>query len=155
MKIAFPTRDNKGMESPVFGHFGSAPHFLIVDSDKNITYKNVIYVIILGLSVILESLIWTIWKYIAIGIWEILHLLGKFLWYLFKIIHSRERILCAVDGTIGGTLSYFYFSPTAGSFPAQVTLVIFGGLLGMALGVLNWEIISKRILRIAPVENQA
>ena len=33
MRIAFPTRDNKGMDSPVDGHFGSAPYFIIVDSD--------------------------------------------------------------------------------------------------------------------------
>ena len=32
MKIAFPTQDNKGMDSVVFGHFGSAPQFIIVDS---------------------------------------------------------------------------------------------------------------------------
>lgn len=34
MLIAFPTQDNKGMESPVYGHFGSAPQFIIVDSEK-------------------------------------------------------------------------------------------------------------------------
>lgn len=32
MKIAFPTQMDEGMESLVFGHFGSAPHFIIVDS---------------------------------------------------------------------------------------------------------------------------
>ena len=34
MKIAFPTEGNKGMDSPVFGHFGSAPYFVIADSDS-------------------------------------------------------------------------------------------------------------------------
>jgi predicted Fe-Mo cluster-binding NifX family protein len=34
MKIAFPTQDNRGMESLVYGHFGSAPYFVIVDSDS-------------------------------------------------------------------------------------------------------------------------
>jgi len=33
MKIAFPTQQDKGIESPVYGHFGSAPYFIIVDSD--------------------------------------------------------------------------------------------------------------------------
>lgn len=28
MKIAFPTGDDKGIESPVYGHFGSALFFL-------------------------------------------------------------------------------------------------------------------------------
>ena len=32
MKIAFPIQDNKGMDSAVFGHFGSAPYFILVDS---------------------------------------------------------------------------------------------------------------------------
>ena len=33
MKIAFPTQDNMGMDSLVFGHFGSAHYFIVVDSD--------------------------------------------------------------------------------------------------------------------------
>ena len=33
MKIAFPTKDNQGMDSPIYGHFGSAPFFMVVDSD--------------------------------------------------------------------------------------------------------------------------
>jgi predicted Fe-Mo cluster-binding NifX family protein len=35
MKVAFPTQENGGVESLVFSHFGSAPHFIIVDSDSN------------------------------------------------------------------------------------------------------------------------
>ena len=32
MKLCFPTTQNQGMDSQVFGHFGSAPMFLLVDS---------------------------------------------------------------------------------------------------------------------------
>jgi len=32
MKIAFPTQENQGLDSRVFGHFGSAKHFLIVET---------------------------------------------------------------------------------------------------------------------------
>lgn len=35
MKIALPTRENKGMDSPVYGHFGSAPYFVILDTRGN------------------------------------------------------------------------------------------------------------------------
>ena len=35
MKIAFPTEEDNGLNSPVFGHFGSAPRFIIVDSEKD------------------------------------------------------------------------------------------------------------------------
>ncbi|MFC1886277.1 NifB/NifX family molybdenum-iron cluster-binding protein [Thermodesulfobacteriota bacterium] len=35
MKIAFPTQENNKMDSPVYGHFGSAPYFIIVDSETS------------------------------------------------------------------------------------------------------------------------
>jgi predicted Fe-Mo cluster-binding NifX family protein len=31
MKVCFPLMSNYGLESPVFGHFGSAPLFMVVD----------------------------------------------------------------------------------------------------------------------------
>ncbi len=33
MKIAFPTNAEQGLESPVYGHFGSAQAFVIIESD--------------------------------------------------------------------------------------------------------------------------
>ena len=33
MKIAIPVGEYRGLESPVYGHFGSAPAFALVDSD--------------------------------------------------------------------------------------------------------------------------
>lgn len=33
MKICFPVSDSKGLESPIHGHFGSAPAFVILDTD--------------------------------------------------------------------------------------------------------------------------
>lgn len=35
MKIGFPVELDKGMESTVYGHFGSAPAFIIVDTEMN------------------------------------------------------------------------------------------------------------------------
>lgn len=35
MKICFPVEADRGIESDVFGHFGSAPHFVVVDSQDN------------------------------------------------------------------------------------------------------------------------
>jgi len=37
MKIAFPTQENKGIESRVYGHFGSAHYFVFVDTEKDST----------------------------------------------------------------------------------------------------------------------
>ena len=41
MKVCFPVLQNKGLESEVYGHFGSAPAFIIVEtSDNTITNIN-------------------------------------------------------------------------------------------------------------------
>lgn len=34
MRVCFPTETLQGMDSPVFGHFGSAPGFVIVDTEN-------------------------------------------------------------------------------------------------------------------------
>jgi len=35
MKICFPVESDKGVESEVYGHFGSAPVFVIADTENN------------------------------------------------------------------------------------------------------------------------
>lgn len=35
MKICFPVEENNGLESLVYGHFGSAPQFIVVDLTTN------------------------------------------------------------------------------------------------------------------------
>ena len=36
MNLCIPVTDDKGLQSPVSGHFGSAPSFMIVDSDTGV-----------------------------------------------------------------------------------------------------------------------
>ena len=33
MKVCFPVKDNKGLESEVYGHFGSAPMFIVFNTE--------------------------------------------------------------------------------------------------------------------------
>lgn len=35
MKVCFPVQKNEGIESKVFNHFGSAPMFVVVDTETN------------------------------------------------------------------------------------------------------------------------
>lgn len=35
MKICFPVRNDEGFDSAVYSHFGSAPMFVVVDTDTN------------------------------------------------------------------------------------------------------------------------
>ena len=112
------------------------------------TYAHVLRWSVKGFGLTLKFFTWTLCKYLAIGMWATLCFLGRFAWHLFKLIHSEKRVLCAIDGTLGGAASYIWFASSAMSFPEQTVFVIFGGLLGAAFGVANWEIVSKRILHM-------
>src|SRR3989338_6618220 len=91
----------------------------------------------------------------AIGIvlltWLVTRFLALFFLHLFRLIHSQKRVLCAIDGTLGGIISYFLLAETADTATAKVVLVIAGGILGAFLGVVNWELVSKRWLRVGAV----
>jgi predicted Fe-Mo cluster-binding NifX family protein len=41
MKIAIPILENKGLDSPIFGHFGSAPTFILVDDQESGSFESV------------------------------------------------------------------------------------------------------------------
>lgn len=62
----------------------------------------------------------------------------KFLSYLFKEIHSEARFICGVDACIGVAIGYHYNSPVIG---------VIGGVL---FGLLNYYVVSIRILKLKP-----
>lgn len=88
---------------------------------------------------------------IVVGLWRLVPFLGRFAWEVVKLIHSKERMLCGVDSAIAAAVSYFLFAVSAETLASQVVLVIFGGVLGAALGVINFEIVSKRVLKLVPI----
>ncbi|MDQ5949021.1 MAG: hypothetical protein QG589_147 [Patescibacteria group bacterium] len=118
------------------------------DVDK-LNYQEAFYAFRKGVPYILRFLGWTMWKYVGLAISYVGYRIGSFLWHVIKLIHSEKRVLCGIDGALGGTLSYFLFR----SYGMPIITVIFGGLIGAALGVLNWEIVSKRILHVVPEES--
>lgn len=97
---------------------------------------------------ITKFLAWTTWKCLTIGVWTMPCFFGRFVRHLFILIHSEKRVLCTIDGTLGGAMSYIWLASAHMSSAEQAVLVIFGGLLGAAFGVANWELVSKRILRV-------
>ncbi len=115
------------------------------------TYGSVIRWTIKGIGLTFIFFGWTIWRYLAIGIWKLLGFLVQFGWYLFKLIHSRKRVLCAIDGTLGGAITFLWLAPYAATLDEQAILVVFGGLIGAAFGIANWEIVSKRFLHVDKV----
>lgn len=55
---------------------------------------------------------------------------------IFISIHSDHRLLCAIDAGIGTAIGYFFHS------------ALIGALAGGIFGVINYEIVSKRILHL-------
>ena len=113
------------------------------------TYANAIRWARKGIAATMIFLVCTMWIYVVIGIVVAGCFTGRFIWRLFQLVHSEKRVLCGMDGTFGGIASYFWLiSPTASSME-QALLVLFGGLLGAVFGIASWEIISKRVFKVA------
>ncbi len=122
--------------------------------EKTLSDKNVFRWMIKGFGITLSFFIWKLWKYLAVAIgisfWEFFCIIGRFLWNMLKIVHSRKRVLCAIDGTLGGLVSFIWFSPNMNMTTfGQILIVLFGGILGATFGILNFEVVSKKILKVA------
>lgn len=121
-----------------------------------ITYWNAARWIMKGAGACLwaltQLLFWRLPVFLLITLLPRLILLPfRFAFHLVRLVHSRQRLLCAVDGTLGGAVVFLTLGHDATTIEAKVALILFGGLLGAALGVLNYEIISKRVLKIVPL----
>lgn len=56
----------------------------------------------------------------------------------FLLIHSQARLICGVDSLLGALIGYYFESP------------MIGGLAGMVLGIVNYYVVSIRILKLEP-----
>ena len=63
---------------------------------------------------------------------------AKLVKHVFVEIHSDERLLCGIDSALGVVAGWI-----AGN-------ALIGGLAGGLFGILNYEIVSKRILHLSP-----
>lgn len=70
--------------------------------------------------------------------------LSHFAKNVFILIHSELRLLCLFDGGMGAVVGTLIVGTLTG------TLV--GALAGGIFGVLNFEIVSKRILKLVPMQ---
>ena len=70
----------------------------------------------------------------------------RFGWKLFQLVHSYKRVLCGVDGMIGGIVGYALARDA--NLEHTAVYLIFGGCIGATWGILNYEIVSKRLLHL-------
>ena len=66
------------------------------------------------------------------------HMFAQFAVEVFVYVHSQRRVICFVDASIGAAIGYSFGS------------AIIGAIAGAFLGVLNYEIVSVRLLKIVP-----
>ncbi|MBU4223628.1 hypothetical protein KJ934_00095 [Patescibacteria group bacterium] len=91
------------------------------------------------IAIIVYWPLWILWKAPRFIIKQVFLAIQKvvvFLIAVFVLIHSDIRLLCGVDAAIGAGIGYY-----AGS-------VIVGMLAGGILGVINYEIVSRRLLKL-------
>ena len=72
-----------------------------------------------------------------------------FLWTLICLIHSSKRMLCGLDGALGGGLVYVYMVPSGAeaTLVSAVTLTLFGGLMGAVIGVAHYALSKDQFVR--------
>lgn len=119
-----------------------------------VTYWNVYRLLLKGLFTVvlwpaLRFIFYKVWASLFRGIWTLICFAAK----LFKLIHSHKRVLCGIDSAIGVALTYILLGTKAVTPGQQLMVVICGGIIGAVIGVLNYEIISKRLLHLAPATN--
>ncbi len=69
--------------------------------------------------------------------------LAMFCWQVFVRIHSDRRLMCLTDAATGSLIGY-----CAGS-------AIIGCISGALIGLLNYEVISKRLLKLVPLSSHS
>jgi predicted Fe-Mo cluster-binding NifX family protein len=101
MKLAFPVEKDDGMASPVFGHFGSAPYFVVVESENGSieSFGNRDRVHLHGQCQPIAALSGRIVDAVVVG--------GIGAGALMKLNNSGIRVYRAVEGTVSENLALF------------------------------------------------
>lgn len=79
---------------------------------------------------------------------EMVRFFATFAKTLFFFVHSKELVLCAIDAGISVLISYTLVAAVGNNLQTGPAL-LFGGLIGGLLGILHYEIVSVRILRVS------
>lgn len=84
------------------------------------------------------TIVFFVMKYLLLGLRFLFSVLPKFAKKLFLLIHSDVRTICGVDAALGAGIGYL-----SGS-------AIVGGIAGAILGILNYWVVSIKILKLKP-----
>ena len=82
------------------------------------------------------------WKWLILLIKRLIVLVGRFLRHVFVVIHSDERLLCFIYAAAGAGAGFWGHNP------------LLWALIGAILGVVNYEIVLKRVFKVVPGTTQ-
>ncbi len=71
----------------------------------------------------------------------------KFLFRLFRLIHSSKRVLCGISGVIGGAIACGLFYRPGMTIFQQALLIATGGLIAMAVGIVLYKLLELFLAR--------
>lgn len=109
------------------------------DDEKDKTLLCIIILLIIGIPILTPFLLPVVaFVGSGFGIYWIGKVGIKVGWATFKIVHSDIRLLCMVDAMIGATAGYCLGN------------ALIGGIIGAISGVINYELVSKRWLKLLP-----
>lgn len=75
--------------------------------------------------------------------WLLAVFTARFVRLVFIYIHSTARVVCFVDTALGVAVAYTLVAPT-------LQAMLAGGAFGLVFGVLDYELISVRLLKLVP-----
>lgn len=100
----------------------------------------VIFSVVLILACVIIN--WS-WKLVGLC-YRLIFITSKFLFMLTKAIYSDERLLCMQSAVVGVGVGRLITHDPA--------LCILGGIIGAVFGVAQYEILSKRVFKLVPIE---
>lgn len=113
--------------------------FILTIDDERISIKTLTKIVKYGSFIVLTPLcLYFALKYIKKGIYYCVRFIGKFFKNLFLLVHSEARLICGVDAGLGSLIGYYYESP------------IIGALCGAVFGIVNYYVVSIKILKLEP-----
>lgn len=134
-------------------YYGAEADSYYYNIDHPAGYKEPLLLLLRGLLIcayeVARFLGWRLWKGIALGAYRLARALLLAAWWTFRFVHSRERVLCGVDSALGTLAAAALFRNSDMGLADFAFAVLCGGLLGAAIGALNYRIISVRLLRLA------
>jgi len=99
-------------------------------------------------SLFYDPFLVTLFQMLRIFVLELPKFVYRFVRFLVLYIHSSKRLLCGVDGALGGSLTALWALHQPELVASSLLLVVCcGGILGATLGVVNYRVVSPRLAK--------